>query len=75
MLRRLQMTEDKHKSRGGGGGGNDAIGDLNDHYLFLGVGRTLGNVCVSPSLTEWVGIELQKESSILKERCKAREER
>ena len=36
---------------------------------------TRGHIMVCPSLQEWIGEELRKDNLVLKERCKAREER
>ena len=46
-----------------------------DNHLFRGGGNVSGNFCVQPELKEWIAAELAKESAILKERRKAREER
>ena len=46
-----------------------------DAHLYLGIGQTRGHIMVCPSLQEWIGEELRKENLVLKERCKAREER
>ena len=43
-----------------------------DAHLYLGIGQTRGHIMVCPSLQEWIGEGLRKESLVLKERCKAR---
>jgi hypothetical protein len=40
-----------------------------------GTGKVRGNLCVCPALQDWISEELRKESAVLKERRKAREER
>lgn len=46
-----------------------------DAHLFLGLTNARGGYRVSPQLQEWIASELQKESAVLKECRKAREER
>ena len=55
----------------------DAKGDdLKDEtHLMLGGGHQRENLCICPALKEWIAEELRKESQVLKERRKAREER
>ena len=43
--------------------------------LCLGVSETRGNLCICPSLQEWIAEQLRAESAVAKERRKAREER
>ena len=67
--RQVQLTEEKWKDR--------VLGNQNEGAseaaMFSGVGqRTL---CIAPQLQDWMTEELRKESAILKERRKAREER
>ena len=73
VARQLQLCEEKYKDkilaqRGGGGLQQD------EGYFFTDMGSTRG-IMVSPELTKWVAGRLQAESSIAKERRKAREER
>ena len=46
-----------------------------DDYIYLGYGKTRGQLMIDPALEEHVGSELQKESSAAKERRKMLEER
>ena len=71
MVRQLQLVEERHKDRLGGSSGKDS---LDEKYLFAGSAHR-NNLCVCPKLQEWVGEEMRKESLIMKERRKAREER
>ena len=45
-----------------------------DHFLMSGA-PSRANLCIAPSLSAWVAQEAAKESAVLKERRKAREER
>ena len=68
MARQLQMCEKKHRDKlqmATASGSDDA-------HLYLGIGQTRGHIMVCPSLQEWIGEGLRKESLVLKERCKAR---
>ncbi|CAE8674030.1 unnamed protein product [Polarella glacialis] len=71
LIRQVQMVEEKHKDKIGGG----RPGDLSDERHLFGGSEMRVNLCISPALTAYVAAELQKESAILKERRKAREER
>jgi len=51
------------------------IGAGIDSYLYMGNSASRDGLCICPLLQDWISLELQKESSILKERRKAREER
>ena len=74
MVRKLQMAEEKYKERLYHNQGlGDNVGE--DHHLFMGTQGTRGNLCVAPALQKFIAEELQKESAVLKERRKAREER
>ena len=55
-------------------GASDAAQTLLDHHIYAGTATRAG-LCISPKLQEWVAQELSKESAVLKERRKAREER
>ena len=48
---------------------------MEDSHLYLGIGETRGLACVSHKLLEFVTEELHKESIVLKERRKLKEER
>ncbi len=47
---------------------------MQDAHIFTGL-HTSGTLCICPKLSEWVSEELRKESAVMKERRKAREER
>ena len=67
------MYEEKWKDRAGGGNNaNDTT--ATDAAMISGL-RDRGGLCISPELMQWLSAELQKESAVLKERRKAREER
>ena len=66
------MVEKKYKDRMQSGSGGDVQSDA---FLYMATSITRGVVGVCPALTEYISGELSKESSILKERRKAREER
>ena len=46
-----------------------------DAHLYLGASSARGGFCTCPDSQEWIAEELRKESSVAKERRKAREER
>lgn len=70
LARQIQTQEQRWRDRITG-----TIGDQQQEaQLFSGVsGRT--PLCISPALQEWVAEEARKESAVLKEQRKAREER
>ncbi len=71
VARQLQLIEEKYKEKL-----LTAHGDAGeDSHLFMGTRGTRGGLCVCPDLQAWIAGELQKESAVLKERRKAREER
>eukprot|EP00973_Karenia_brevis_P056924 7918184-Karenia_brevis.AAC.1 len=71
LVRQLQLIEQKHAERLPG---SSEDGDSGMH-LFLGTSNTRGGICVAPSLSEYIAEEAKKESAVLKEQRKAREER
>jgi hypothetical protein len=71
LCRQIQLVEERWKDRFVSG--ESAESEYNLH-LFLGQ-QSRGNLCIAPQLQEWISEELKKESSIAKERRKAREER
>ena len=71
--RQLQMIEERQAERGPRGQG--ATSDPDDAHLYTGFGAARSHTLVSPELREWIADELRKESSVMKERRKAREER
>ena len=70
LCRQIQNVEHRWKERAVG-----ALGEQShEANLFAGqVNR--GTLCISPQLLEWVADESRKESAVLKEQRKAREER
>ena len=70
LCRQLQLIEEPHRDRLSGGSSDG----LDEKHLFGGSAHRT-NLCVCPALQEWVGEEMRKESLIMKERRKAREER
>ncbi|CAK0822814.1 unnamed protein product, partial [Prorocentrum cordatum] len=73
VCRRLQMAEYRHRERILTTSRGDEL--LEDSHLYLGTGETRGLVCISPKLLAFVTDELHKESLVLKERRKLKEER
>ncbi len=55
--------------------GNRASDYNEDDFLFMGTSETRGLIMMSPELREHISGELHKESGIMKERRKLREER
>ena len=75
VARQLQLAEEKEREVASEGK-KDEVSDLSSEgHLYLGGGHTRGNLCIAPELNAWISEELQKESAVLKERRKAREER
>ena len=72
IARRLQLCEERYKDRLLAGAGEDETGE---RHLFGGSTGTRGNLCVAPSLQKYIAEEMARDSAILKERRKAREER
>ena len=70
--RQIQMIEER---RGDSGSKREASDIITDSHLFLGTSAARGGLCVCPALQEWISEELRRESAVLKERRKAREER
>ena len=71
LARQVQLVEEKWKDRILG----KSDGELASEAHLFG-GMTVRNtLCVCPDLNSWVAGELAKESAVLKERRKAREER
>ena len=71
MMRQLMLIEEKFKDRFVG----NSSQELSEEAHLYGGHTQRANVCVSPSLSEWVAEEVRKEHVVLKERRKAREER
>ena len=69
IARQIQLIEERYENK---------LVDVDKHgqnHLFSGLDETRGGICLSPALREYVAQELTKESLIMKERRKAREER
>ena len=70
VCRQIQICEDKLSHRF-----DDTQGDaVSDYYLMSGA-QSRSQLCICPELRAWIASKVQKESSVLKERRKAREER
>ena len=76
IARRYQLWEEVYASAlREAESGEQGTDWLDERRLFLGTGRSHGSALVSPELEEHVSGELQKESAVLKEKRKGREER
>ena len=73
--RQLQLVEVEEKHRDRLLQQQGLADQTDDSHLFLGGQGTRGGCCVCPELQSWIAEQLQKESAVLKERRKAREER
>ena len=71
VARQIQLTEEKWRDRMLGR--NDAEATT-DQHLYSGM-QTRGSLCICPELSKWIAEELSKESAVMKEKRKAREER
>ena len=69
IARQLQICEDRLAHRF-----EDAAGDRQDYLLMSGAAHR-SQLCICPELTTWIATETQKETAVLKERRKARDER
>jgi len=69
ICRQIQTIEERKKAQFSDG--ND-FGS--DHALMSGMPNR-SNLCICPALSAWVAQEVAKESAVLKEKRKAREER
>ena len=76
VARQLQLVEERHRDRVvGGKGGDQSLGSFDAHLYMGATSASRGGDCICPVLQEWIAEELRKESGVLKERRKAREER
>ena len=73
LLRRAQLSELRHKDALLQREVGDDMGE--DSYLYLGTSVTRGQLMVAPELEEFVGQQLQREGTVLKERRKLMDER
>jgi hypothetical protein len=71
LFRQLQATEEKYRDRVHKKGEDHSSAEA---HFFTGVGARQA-LCICPALTKYAAEEMAKESAILKERRKAREER
>ena len=70
VCRLIQICEDKLSHRF-----DDSHGDAGSDYYLMSGAQSGSQLCICPELRAWIASEVQKESSVLKERRKAREER
>jgi hypothetical protein len=70
IARQIQLIEERYENKLATD--SDKAGQ---NHLFSGLDDTRGGICLCPALREYVAQELTKESLIMKERRKAREER
>jgi hypothetical protein len=70
ICRQLQICEDKlaHKFE-------DNSSELSSDYHLMSGSKLRAQLCISPELRAWTASETAKESAVLKERRKPREER
>ena len=72
VARQLQLVEERHRDKKG----VDNLASSVDSHLYMGASSaSRGGDCICPMLQEWIAEELRRESGVLKERRKAREER
>jgi hypothetical protein len=73
FVRQVQLVEEKYPDAGS----KKAQGDSAslDSHLYLGTMSTPGGLCICPALKFWISDERRREASVMRERCKAREER
>ena len=71
LARQVQLVEEKWKDRILGKTDGEMASEA---HLFGGM-MTRNTICMCPELSVWIAAELSKESAVLKERRKAREER
>jgi hypothetical protein len=69
IARQLQICEDRLAHRF-----EDSAETRQDYLLMSGAAHR-SQLCICPELTAWIATETQKETAVLKERRKAREER
>ena len=70
VCRQIQICEDKLSHRF-----DDTHGEAASDYYVMSRAQSRSQLCICPELRAWIASEVQKESSVLKERRKAREER
>ena len=71
VARQLQIAEDKLSHRF-----LDVDGEQGQAgYCLMSGASHKSQLCIAPSLKQWIAGEMQKDAAVLKERRKAREER
>ena len=70
MMRQIMLSEERLKDRFG----SQAPDGFDEFHLYSGRQDRYA-LCIDPALSEWVAKEVSKESVVMKERRKAREER
>ena len=70
IMRQLMLQEEKLKDKFSSAASDAAV----EAHLFGG-DRSRSCLCICPALSEWVADEVRKETLVMKERRKAREER
>ena len=69
-MRQVMLSEERLKDNFG----SHAPDGFEEFHLYSGR-RDRFALCIDPALSDWVAKEVAKESSVMKERRKAREER
>jgi len=77
VLRKAQLWEfyHKEKTRSELAAQKSSVIDLEEQQIFMGSAGAEGSLMICPTLTEWVGKELEKIANVDKQSRKAREER
>ena len=73
LVRELQVIEERHKDRLGGGS-RDSVDRRNEYEILMGTTMDASH-CMMPALRQYLASEVGKQMMIDKERRKAREER
>ena len=73
LVRELQVIEERHKDRLGGGS-HDTVDRRNEYEILMGTTMDASH-CMMPALRQYLASEVGKQMMIDKERRKAREER
>ena len=72
VCRQIQCIEERYKDKFCGGD-TAGTGSL-EHHLMAGI-QSRSQLCICPALNDWLADEIRKQTSVDKERRKAREER
>ena len=80
LVRQAQLIEymysqDENKKKDGKGQGKGKIGVSDEASIFAGTHREHGDSMVAPELLEYVSKEVEKDTSVLKQMRKDKEER